>query len=49
VSAFNAKHKGKFFTHGFDIAAQINYDDGRMVKLSSRNYGVAMDGSYRVS
>ncbi|GFN83585.1 hypothetical protein PoB_001009100 [Plakobranchus ocellatus] len=26
---------------------KINYDDGRMVKLSSRNYGVAMDGSYR--
>ncbi|KAK3738978.1 hypothetical protein RRG08_015179 [Elysia crispata] len=47
ISAFNAKAKGKFFTHGFDVAVCINYDDGRVVKLSSRNYGTADNGVYR--
>ncbi|RUS71884.1 hypothetical protein EGW08_020358, partial [Elysia chlorotica] len=46
VHAFNAKAKGKFFTHGFDVAVKITYDEGTVVKMSSRNYGTADNGVY---
>ncbi|KAK3754183.1 hypothetical protein RRG08_028150 [Elysia crispata] len=46
IHSFNAKYRGKFFLHGFDVALNIKYDNGQSVKLSSRHYGVARFGSY---
>ncbi|KAK3742192.1 hypothetical protein RRG08_056550 [Elysia crispata] len=46
VHSFNAKYRGKFFLHGFDVALAIKYDSGKKVKLSSRHYGVAKYGRY---
>ncbi|RUS84119.1 hypothetical protein EGW08_008093, partial [Elysia chlorotica] len=46
VHSFNAKYRGKFFLHGFDVALSIRYDNGQKVKMSSRHYGVAKNGAY---
>ena len=48
IHSFNAKFRGKFFLHGFDVALHIRYDSGQSVKLSSRHYGVAKYGVYNV-
>ncbi|RUS84118.1 hypothetical protein EGW08_008092 [Elysia chlorotica] len=46
IHSFNAKYRGKFFLHGFDVALNIRYTSGGTVKLSSRHYGIAKSGVY---
>ncbi|GFR77457.1 hypothetical protein ElyMa_003968700 [Elysia marginata] len=46
IYSFNAKKRGKFFLHGYDVATALRYDSGEVVKMSSRHYGVAKYGVY---
>ncbi|RUS84120.1 hypothetical protein EGW08_008094 [Elysia chlorotica] len=46
IYSFNAKKRGKFYLHGYDVAVNLKYNHGSVVKMSSRHYGVAKYGIY---